>query len=75
MGRAKVDPENGRIPPASAVSVAGSAGADGKRRRNEGRGRRPAEEQKPTQQPLGLEVDDAEPSLAAEREKGNKGAE
>jgi hypothetical protein len=38
-GRAKLDPENGRIPPASAGSVA-SASADGKRRRNEGRAKK-----------------------------------
>jgi hypothetical protein len=75
-GRAKLDPENGRIPPASAGSVA-SASADGKRRRNEGRARKPSAEGRPTQQPLGLEVGlevgNAGSSLAGEQEKRNEG--
>jgi len=70
-GRAKLDPENGRIPPASAGSVA-SASADGKRRRNEGRARKPSTEVRPTQQPLGLEVGIAGSSVAAEQETRNE---
>jgi hypothetical protein len=71
-GRAKLDPENGRIPPVSAGSVA-SATADGKRRRNEGRGRGPSAALRPTQQPLVLGVDDAGSSLAADQEQRNEG--
>ena len=72
-GRAKLDPENGRIPPVSAGSVS-SAATDGKRRRNEGRGRKLPVEVRPTQQPLGLEVDNTGSSLAGEQEKRNGGA-
>ena len=71
-GRAKRDPENGRIPPASAGSVASGA-ADGKRRRNEGRVRKPSAQVRPAQQTLGLEVD-AGSSAADEQEKRSEGA-
>ena len=71
-GRAKLDPENGRLPPVSAGSV-GSAAAAGKRRRNEGRGRKRPAEVRPTQQPLGLEVDSAGSSLAADHEQRDEG--
>jgi hypothetical protein len=44
------------------------ASADGKRRRNEGRARKPSADVRPTQQPLGLEVGNA-----GEQEKRNEG--
>jgi hypothetical protein len=65
-GRANVDPENGRIPPASAGSV-GSAAANGKRGRNEGR---PTKGKTPAQQPLGLETTETRSPPAAEHQPG-----
>jgi hypothetical protein len=71
-GRAKLDPENGRLPPASAGSVATSA-ANGKRRRNEGRNKGPSAELGARQQPLGLEVNNAGSRLAGEQENRSEG--
>jgi hypothetical protein len=71
-GRAKLDPENGRLPPASAGAVA-SRGANGKTRRNEGRNRGSSAEPRPTQQQLGLEEDEAGSSSVGEQETQNEG--
>jgi hypothetical protein len=71
-GRAKLDPENGRLPPVSAGSVATTA-ANGKRRRNEGRNKGPSAELGARQQPLGLEVNNAGSRLAGEQENRSEG--
>jgi hypothetical protein len=64
-GRETTDPENGRLPPASAGSVSQSTAAMGNRARNEGRGRSRSEPAGPRQQRLDLDADVAEPALAA----------
>jgi hypothetical protein len=74
-GRATTDPENGRIPPASAGSVEKSTGAGGNRPRNESRGRPRLQAAGPTQQQLALDVELAAPVLAASHdERGGDGA-
>jgi hypothetical protein len=59
-GRANVDPENGRLPPASAGSVAPHASTPRKRARNEGRESSRPKRSSANQQRIALEGDSAE---------------
>jgi hypothetical protein len=73
-GRANTDPENGRIPPASAGSVTGPTGSV-PRSRNEQRASKASGEPRLTQATLALAADESDlPPAKSEGEGGDEGA-